>query len=368
MKIRRLLILCFIISFILISCRQTTEENAGDLSATNMTEPAFNEESTAQETGVETVSEDFSEAISVTMASAEAPTTHMEEVPEYLAGIADAVYLNPFSPSEWQVWDEELGFKLCSLYIDGEKHRALYREDGLVIIESVITTENRVSTSGYGTHYDYRVRYGENEQCVSMNESLSLLHIIFADMDDDGDDELLFYTWQRDVDGYGSCLYIMRFPTLELVEIDYSEEFLNSVIVDYGISSVEIEDGRSAAVVTFYICDNMGNRYEGSTNLFNPSASGDSGFSYDWDYEMELFGNTGIFPVYESGGLTKTIMGHSTFCISARYDRRYRYVYLSVYAVISYNALEGRYETEELILSCRSDDGEQPSEIVIPVK
>lgn len=308
-----------------------------------------------------------SEMSSETTASAEYPTTSMEEVPDFLAELSDEVYLNPFSPAEWQVWDEELGFKLCSLYIDGEKHRALYREDGLVIIETVITAETDAGASGYRTYYEYRVKYGDREQCVSMNEGLSALNIIFADMDDDGGDELLFYTWQRDVDGYGACLYIMCFPTLELVEIDYSEEFLNSVIVDYGISSVEIPE-ESTAAVTFYVCDNKGNRYEGVTGLSGSPGVANSGISYDWDYDMELFQSTGIHPVYGSGGFTRTIEGDSTFHIWVRHDGGYCYAYVGVNAVISYNALEDRFETEELILSWIPYDAEQPSEIVIPVE
>lgn len=360
MRRKTLIVLILIVLAVLTSCSKITEDNESTSTIENMTEPSSETDSTAGKAESEMSSE--------TTVSAEYPTTSMEEVPDFLAELSDAVYLNPFSPAEWQVWDEELGFKLCSLYIDGEKHRALYREDGLVIIETVITAETDASASGYRTYYDYRVKYGDREQCVSMNEGLSALNIIFTDMDDDGDDELLFYTWQRDVDGYGACLYIMRFPTLELVEIDYSEEFLNSVIVDYGISSVEIPEESTAVVVTFYVCDNKGNRYEGVTGLSGSPGAANSGISYDWDYDMELFQSTGIHPVYGSGGFTRTIEGNSTFHIWARHDGGYCYAYVGVNAVISYNALEDRFETEELILSWVPYDEEQPWEIVIPVE
>lgn len=178
---------------------------------------------------------------------------YKREVPQFLRDISDEVYFEAF-----RVWDAyetnaissyEGVDNPCELIIDGVLRKAVYSEDGIVIIQN---------------ERDCTLIYEGKELVVPVWLTLGAGYhnIIRQDYDEDGLEELVFYCNNK----WEEWFYVIRLNTMEFININYSEETLEELF-DYGINHVELNaDGN--AIVYFYIENSRGDRIEGNAVVY----------------------------------------------------------------------------------------------------
>lgn len=352
---RRTLILsvCTLLLICLTACNKTVDSQEKVSSVSDN----FTDETIDKDTAGESTQE-------TTTAADKYTVTPVEELPDFLAKISDKVYLNSFSTAEWsevaRQKPQEQGFHICVIELEGVRHRAIYNDDGLVIMEKKIIEETDENILGYTVHYEYTVRYNGMEQILAMNESLSIFEFYVADINCDGVDEYVFYTPGGGPGGKPTSLHILHSDTLERVEIEYSQEFFDTVVTEWGIAGTEITDDN--AVVTVYLKDYNGAYYEGAARLVK---KGNFNLTTDMEYDMHQYDEVSILPVYENTCFSGKIRGLSVYEVTGKNGED---IWVSgklyVDAVMEYNQESDCYLTKKITIRLNGNE-ETSTELII---
>ncbi len=232
---------------------------------------------------------------------------YKREIPEFLTDIADAVYYEHF-----RVWDgaedsvssyETVGENVCELEINGELHKAIYSDSGIVVIEN---------------DKDYTLVYNGKSLSIPVEASLygGYNRIITKDYNQDDIEEIVFYCDTK----WGEWFYPVRLDTMEFIEVSYDEVVIDELF-DYGIDRIEADDNGDVKVF-FYIEDNKGNRFEGDVVIYGGNILSDYVMCLE-ETALRVDGATsltgmGYFVVREAGAEGR--MAQITFDVRIKYD------------------------------------------------
>lgn len=262
------------------------------------------------------------------------------DIPEFLKAVSEEVYLEE-DTELWEAMEKEAahglykGFELCELVIDGVRHKAVYNEDGIVIIENL--GEN-------GAAETYTVVYNGKEVTVPMGYPLGSdirVSVTLRDIEGDGVKEL--FLGCSGMEGEPSYINVIRLEPVKAVPVEYSSKTVQDSLAGYGIEGVEYGENGEAEV-TFFVENAAGNREYGQVLLKNDDIPG--------EYEMVLndVSSANFNTLMGNDKSSTEIMGISTFQImtvmgdgSGYSVKDGSYAYVLFYRFLEYDEEGDRY-------------------------
>lgn len=274
------------------------------------------------------------------------------EIPEFLGAVSEEVYLDP-DTSLWKNSEKEAalglykGFELCELVIQGVRHKAVYNEDGIVIIEN--RGENNAVEN-------YTVVYNGGQVTVPMGYPLGSdirVSITLRDIEGDGRDEL--FIGNSGMEGESSYINVIRLDPVKTVPVEYSSKNVEDSLIGYGIEAVDYKETGEAEAV-FYVEDASGNREYGTVvlkNADNPRC----------EYVMVLREAVSV-GFTETDKSSTSLAGMSTFEIRAREEDGSLYHQICGYVffrqTLEYDENEDRYVSGKTgVLTWKGPEGNE---------